>query len=601
MSFLLATEHLTDGGGSALASWRPLIALLVIFVVILGALAAYGRPPAGYRGILGFALRPPAALERLTGIPGWAVATIGLSLFGLLVAGQGFYSDVAWHVALGRDEELFTAPHTGIVAGLGLIAAASVLGTLFATAAKVRTGVRFGPLRIPYSMMPLGALGFAAVSGFPLDEIWHGAYGIDVTMWSPTHMLMILGASFSGLASWLVLAEAGVRPRDSRWSAGITGVAAWLVLQGLASSQGEFDFGVPQFQQVFHPILVCIAAAFAFVAIRIALGRWWSIGVACAGALLDLLDLFGGEDGPVSTRMGGIYIGSAIVIELVAWALGTDRRLRFAVVSGVAVGTAGLATEWLYNQGAYQPWKAALLPEAVVLGTVAAVAAAVLAAAYARAVGRDARGKLPLPALLVAGLVLLVVLAWPMPRRVGDVTATIELERAGDDAVVVRAILDPPDAAVDNKWFQAASWQGGALVLAEMVPVKGGRPGEYLADGTVPIVGKGKAMLRLHRGDEMMSIAIRMPADPEIGEPEIPAVDRTTRFVSEQRYLLREQKPGASTVAIAVYGLLAGVALLWIAAFAYAVARVAPRSRPVSAVGDATATPAPRPAEPART
>ena len=35
-----------------------------------------------------------------------------MALYGLLVAGQGFYSDVAWHIALGRDDELITAPHT---------------------------------------------------------------------------------------------------------------------------------------------------------------------------------------------------------------------------------------------------------------------------------------------------------------------------------------------------------------------------------------------------------------------------------------------------------------------------------------------------------
>ena len=37
-------------------------------------------------------------------------------------------------------------------------------------------------------------LGFTALGGFPLDDLWHAHYGVDVTMWSPTHLLMILGA-----------------------------------------------------------------------------------------------------------------------------------------------------------------------------------------------------------------------------------------------------------------------------------------------------------------------------------------------------------------------------------------------------------------------
>ena len=130
------------------------------------------------------------------------------ALFGVFTAGQGFYSDVAWHIALGRDKSLFTAPHTAIVVGLGFIALSGLLGVVFATVQKADVGFRIGALHVPWSMLPLLALGGAAVTGFPLDELWHAQYGIDVTMWSPTHMLMILGASFVGMAAWLVLAEA---------------------------------------------------------------------------------------------------------------------------------------------------------------------------------------------------------------------------------------------------------------------------------------------------------------------------------------------------------------------------------------------------------
>ena len=41
----------------------------------------------------------------------------------------------------------------------------------------------------------------AAMIGFPVDELCHRAYGVDVTMWSPPHLIMILAASFTGLAA----------------------------------------------------------------------------------------------------------------------------------------------------------------------------------------------------------------------------------------------------------------------------------------------------------------------------------------------------------------------------------------------------------------
>ena len=118
-----------DSTGSALTSWTPLYVLLGAFVAVLVFLFFWGRSGGSTEtGFAQFLLRIPDGLERLVRIPGWAAATIGMSLFGLFVAGQAFYNDVAWHVALGRDKNLFTAPHTGIVIGLGLILMSGLIG-----------------------------------------------------------------------------------------------------------------------------------------------------------------------------------------------------------------------------------------------------------------------------------------------------------------------------------------------------------------------------------------------------------------------------------------------------------------------------------------
>src|SRR5918998_736502 len=105
-----------------------------------------------------------------------------------------------------------------ILAAILGIALAAAVGILFATLQRVDSGLRIGSLRIPYSLVPLGLLGICALSGFPLDELWHRSYGVDVTMWSPTHLLMICGAVFSLIAGWLCLAEAGVPVRLNGWT-----------------------------------------------------------------------------------------------------------------------------------------------------------------------------------------------------------------------------------------------------------------------------------------------------------------------------------------------------------------------------------------------
>jgi hypothetical protein len=564
-------DHSNEGtlGGSSLASWNPLVVLLGVFGLVVVALTVAGRPDPAW-GALRHLARPARGITRVTGIPGWAGVASGMALFGLLVAGEGFYSDVAWHIAMGRDDDLLTAPHTGILLGLLGILGGAVLGTVVATLDRV-DGWRVGALRVPPALAPLWALGLAAVAGFPLDEVWHEAYGIDVTMWSPTHMLMILGASFTGLAAWIALAGAGVRPTDSRWARAVHLLCAWFTLQGLVASQGEFSFGVPQFSQLFHPILICLAAGAALVATRLVHGPWWTLGVAAVSFLL-MAGIGGQDDGaPVASRQGGTFIASAVLVEVIARVLGTERRLRFALACGAAVGTVGLTAEWWWNQGAPQPWTAALLPEAAILGAVAAVGAAVLGAAVGGAIARDRARPLPVAAVVAAGAACVLVVALPLPRAVGDVQAdmTVDLvEQPGWADVEVR--LTPSDAADDAYWFQATAWQGGGLVLADMEPT--GEPGTYRTSEPVPVYGLWKTMLRLHRGGEMMAVPVWFPADAEIGEGEIAARDRTIDFASERLYLMREAADRADGVlSPVVHGLLVGALALWAAAFTTAV------------------------------
>jgi len=568
---MLQTEPVGTLGGSALASWTPFWGLAVAFAAINVGLFALGPPSTHPWPMLQPLSRIPGGLTRLTKIPGWAGVAIGMALYGLLVAGQGFYADVSWHIALGRDDELLTAPHSGILLGLIMILGGAVLGTLVATFDGV-DGMRVGALRVPRSLLPLWALGLGAVSGFPLDEVWHRAYGVDVTMWSPTHMLMILGATFTGLAAWLILAESGVRATDGGWGRAAHVVCGWLTMQGLLAPLGEFTFGVPQFNLLFAPILVCLAAGIGLVAFRLVHGPWWTLGLVVVNFVLQVSGFvnFGGEGDPVETRFSATFLASAVVVEVVARLAGTAHRTRFALLCGAGIGTVGLAAEWAWNQNAWQPWNSSLLPEAVLLGTVAALGASILGVAFARAIDGDPAAR-PVagPVVALAAIACLAVIVLPMRRPVGDVTADVRIEPTGEGLAVVTATLTPADAAEDAYWFQASAWQGGGLELATMDPT--GRPGEYRSAEPVPVDGLWKTLLRLHRGSEMMAVPVYLPADPEIGEPEITATDRVAPFVTERDYLLRETHDGNAWLSPVVHLVLVAVCALWAAAFVVAV------------------------------
>ena len=123
--------------------------------------------------------------------------------------------------------------------------------------------------------------GVCALSGFPLDDVWHRIFGQDVTLWGPTHILMVGGASLATLGAWVLLVEgqrikrrAGppIRHADL-WFRLRTISIAGAFLIGMSTLQAEFDYGVPQFQLVYQPILIAFAAGVALVTARVKLGR----------------------------------------------------------------------------------------------------------------------------------------------------------------------------------------------------------------------------------------------------------------------------------------------------------------------------------------
>jgi hypothetical protein len=545
----------------------PLVALLAITAIL-------ARPNGG-TSILA---RIAARLEKITGIAGWAAATIGIGLGALSIAVIGFYWDVAWHIDLGRDKDIFTPAHDMILLGLLLIPVAAGAAIVLATVTKAQTRLRVGPLRVPWSSLAIGAIGIGALSGFPLDEFWHRAYGVDVTMWGPTHLMMIGGASITPIGLWLAFREAGANVEE-RFPRTVAVLLAGATLTGLSTFQGEFDFGVPQFQLLYHPVLVAGAAAGALSLARIVLGRWGAVkAVLGFAAIRGVVALLVGALGHTQPHFP-LYLGAALAVEAVAWLVGTDDRPRFAVWSGVACATVGLATEWAWSQAwVRHPWNADVLLDGIVLAFIAAISTALLAAGLATiARGEHEPAAVPIVrrvpvGVIVASLVALAVaIALPFKRTsASDVTAAIALSHAGDTAFV-DVTLSPPDAAEGAAWFEAMSWQSGTLVIA---PLEETGPGTYRSSAPLPVAGKAKTLIRLHRGSEVMAVPVYMPDDPEIGASEIPAVDRTATFERDSRLLMRESRTGNPTTARIVFGTQAAILAVWIAVIGFVAWRV---------------------------
>jgi hypothetical protein len=576
-----------------LAEWS----LVVIPLLVLGmAAAALFRTGAAGRGPEPWArqlARLPNALERITGIPGWAAAVVALGLYAPVLSVVGFYTDVAWHIQFGRDKTLWTPPHVMIVFGLVLTVGSAAAGIVFATVTGARTGFRWGRWQVPWSILPLGVFSLAAFIGFLLDDLWHASYGVDVTLWSPPHLLLVGASALATIPLWMILREAGVTRRETPlspraggrfWPVAIYWSLAGVTLVRLSTFQAEFDLGAPQFQHLFHPVVITLAAAGGLVGARIALGPGGAIVMAAGFLVLRAAIglLVGPGLGFVVPRFP-LYLASALAVEAAAAWLGTERRGRFALAAGAGVATAGLAGEWWWSQvWGRHPWPSPLLPEALVVSALGAAGAAVLGAvAGAAAAGQLVR--LPAAAIAGAGAAVVVALVIPSPRTAGDLAGTLSLDRRGDQAIVT-VELDQPEAAAAANWFEAFSWQGGGAVSAPMRPDGDGR---YTSARPVPVAGDWKTVLRLHRGTILAALPVYLPADPEIDAGAIPARDGRRPFLPDTELLLRETKAGPPTVRTLVYGVIAifGAFSFWLLAVAARHLRGGPRQdrRPVTA------------------
>ncbi|HJV08730.1 MAG TPA: hypothetical protein VJ653_03590, partial [Acidimicrobiales bacterium] len=451
------------------SAWAWLVIPLAIYGLTSLTLFAFGRtdetnPLKFFFGQIG------DTLQRVTGYPGWSMAGTLSGLMMLLIVVIGFYWDVAWHIDNGRDQQLFTPSHVMILVGLGGLLYAAGIAVLFASIEKAQTALRWGVLHIPWSAVLLVALGLGGVTAFGFDAMWHEAYGVDVTLWSPPHIQLVVSGSLGTIALWLMLAEARPYAEGEILPLGkfINVLTAGTVLVGMSTLQGEFDYGVPQFQVLYLPILIMIAAGFTLMATRRALGPWGAVKVVAVYLVLR---------GLLAFAIGGVmhhtvphfplYLGSALLVEAAfAW-LGTERPVRLALVGGALVGTVGLVTElgwvtlWGFSTTARMPL--ALFVKIAVLGPIAAVAAALVGAALGGAVAK-ARETIPVAALAAAGVALLGTLAFPLPRDVGPVKATVRLEQVGSMAMV-DVTLDPPDAARTATAFAVSAWQGGSEVV----------------------------------------------------------------------------------------------------------------------------------------
>jgi hypothetical protein len=551
----------------------------------------------GYRSgrvqVLG---RLAAWTERKTGLPDWAALPSAISSVALLVALLGMYWDISLHIDQGRDAGPLANPaHYLILAGLFGCFIAGFFAMVLPLQRPGRSAVRITRTwYAPVGGVLLFACAAFSLSGFPLDDFWHRLFGQDVTLWGPTHLMLIGGAAMTLVGRSVLLVEGARVAREARGSgspghpagprllrfqrAGLVG--AFLI--GLSTFQGEFDFGVPQFNLLFHPLLVMLAASVALVAARLWAGPGGAlVAVALYVAVRGLVSFVVGPVFGETTPHFALYVVEAGLVELVARPGLVARPLAFGTVAGALIGTVGLAAEWGWSY-VWQPlpWPQSMLPEAVVVGLVTALAGGAIGALIGCALASDRvpRPRGAMPALAAAGVVIALLFAFglqtePAPGEQARVTLT-DVQGGPERHVSARIELSPRDAAEDSRWLTVTAWQGGGFVLDRLERVG---PGVYRTTKPIPVYGEWKAVLRMHRGDALQGVPIYLPRDTAIPAPGVPATSTFVRtFVPDKRLLQREAKDGSSPMlSVAAYGSVLGIALTLLGGLVWGLGRLA--------------------------
>ena len=142
---------------------------------------------------------------------------------GKLVGAWGLTWDIQWHLRIGRDS-FWIAPHVMMYAGVtaGFVVAFGVLAleTWQARGGRPRPGTRRVAGLVGTRGIHLAAWGVALVLlAAPIDDLWHRLFGLDVTLWSPPHLLGLLGSAVNTVGTLLAAMEVYPSKSRARWAA----------------------------------------------------------------------------------------------------------------------------------------------------------------------------------------------------------------------------------------------------------------------------------------------------------------------------------------------------------------------------------------------
>jgi hypothetical protein len=293
----------------------------------------------------------------------WFVWASLLSMSCIVV---GLYWDISYHLTVGRDT-FWTPAHL-------LIQLGGVTGGASGAYLIVSTTLRRGS---PLAARAIGVWGFRGPFGAflatwgaatmvvsaPFDDWWHSAYGLDVTVLSPPHtvlMLGIVGVSVGGVLNIVAMLNGATGGLRRRLEAIQLTVGAEVLVLVMALI---FEYTLRHnLHRARSYRAVAIVAPLVLVGFARASGRRWAATtiaagyMACMAVMLWIFALV-----PAEPKLGPVYqaithyiplqfplllIAPAIAVDLVRGRIAAAPRWRQAIAIGGAFMAVLVAVEW---------------------------------------------------------------------------------------------------------------------------------------------------------------------------------------------------------------------------------------------------------------
>jgi hypothetical protein len=309
-----------------------------------------------------------------TGAVSWAIYAV---LFASTSVVLGVIWDISWHRTIGRDT-FWTPAHLAIYLGgvvSGLTCGWLALHTTFAGSDADRAAaVRFWGFRAPFGAWVSIWGAIAMLTSAPFDDWWHSAYGLDVKIISPPHMVLAAGiGAIQAGAMLMALASqnrAGGQRRDLNR---LFLLGAGLLVLLAATVATEYTQRWDMHQSLFYQVSAGVFVFLLVSAARAARTKWPATTVALVYSALTmfmllLLPLFPAQPllGPIFVQVDRfmppdfplLLVGPALVIDILMRRMRSDgwRDWTLAAVLGVAFVVTFLVVQWPFADFLVSPW-----------------------------------------------------------------------------------------------------------------------------------------------------------------------------------------------------------------------------------------------------